>query len=428
LIFVHEFGHFITARRNGVRAEEFGFGFPPRIFGIQPMRGKRLKKIAGVETIDIEITDYKTENGTEVIKEIATDRIKEVDQVVEVRKWRWIWGKRNTKEEWKEEPGMKSDTIYSLNWIPLGGFVKIKGEDGSGKNDPDSFASHSAWTRIKILFAGVAMNFILAWLLITITLIIGAPQAVEDDAAYTIKNPRIQISQVMAGSPAEEIGLKIGDEIIRCQGSNIICEKKFASVSDVQEFINENKGKGVSLEIQRGSETLAIKGTPRVDYPEDQGPLGISLVRTAIVKYSWPEAVWKGLTSTIDLIVIIVVTFYNIIKDLLVGEKVSVDVTGPVGIAFIAKQVTDLGLVYILQFAALLSINLGIINGLPFPALDGGRILFILIEKVKGSPISQKYEQLVHSVGFILLIMLMIFITFRDVIRFDLLDKVRGIL
>jgi regulator of sigma E protease len=123
----------------------------------------------------------------------------------------------------------------------------------------------------------------------------------------------------------------------------------------------------------------------------------------------------------------ILLAFGGMIRDLIFGQKVGVDVTGPVGIVYFTKQVTELGFVYVLQFIALLSINLGIINALPFPALDGGRILFILIEKIKGSPVSKKLEQAVHTTGFALLILLMIFVTFRDLLRFNIFDKIKNL-
>jgi regulator of sigma E protease len=429
LIFVHEFGHFITARKSGIKAEEFGFGFPPRIFGIQMLKGKKVEKISEEEKMDIEISDYKTPSGEEVIKEVITDRIREVDKEVKVKKWRFIWGKRDTEEEWKEEPGLESDTIYSINWIPLGGFVRIKGEDGSMANDPDSFAAKSAKKRIVVLAAGVIMNFLLAWVLISAAMMIGAPQPIEEGqpSSGTALDSKIQVSQVTSGSPAEASGLKIGDEVVRCVGIATICNKRFTEIKEVQDYISSNKGKEITLSIKRGSNFIDLKSTPRIDYPEDQGPLGISLTSTQIIQYPWYEAISRGLVATYNLIVLIVTTLFGMIKNIFIGQKVAVDVSGPIGIALLTKQVTELGLVYILQFAAILSINLGIINILPFPALDGGRILFILIEKIKGSPVSQKVEQAIHSSGFILLIMLMLFITFRDVVRNNIIDKIRNI-
>lgn len=433
LIFVHELGHFLVARRNGIRAEEFGFGFPPRIFGIQFVSGEKTERVSRHEEIEVKVEDYQLNKKTELIKETITEKVREIDKAVLVGKWRFIWGKwqddspqekKDLKEIKKEK--YQTGTIYSLNWIPLGGFVRIKGEDGSGKKEPDSFASKSAWKRIKVLAAGVLMNFVLAWFLITLAFIIGAPQPVESGSA-NLKNAKIQIAEVIPGTPAEAMGIKAGDEIIKCQMSDSRCQKNFLDISQVQAVINDNKGKEITLEIKRGNEILNLKGIPRFDYPEDQGSLGISLVKTAIVSYPWYQAIWKGLTATFDLIITILVTLFNILKHLIMGQKATIDVTGPVGIATLTKQVTALGFVYILQFVALLSINLGIINGLPIPALDGGRILFILIEKIKGSPVSQKAEQMAHSIGFALLIGLMILVTFRDIVKLDVLDKIKGL-
>ncbi len=384
LIFVHELGHFLVARRNGIKAEEFGFGFPPRIFGF--------------------VKDEKS------------------------GKYEFVPG--NKKVESK-------NTVYSINWVPLGGFVKIKGENGRDGESPDSFSGRPAWTRIKVLVAGVIMNFILAWVLISIALIIGAPEAV-DDSIKDVRDTKVQISQVAPGSPADEMGIKIGDEIIKATNPPATPERsdgrrgieqeiKIATTKDLQEFTGNNKGEEVTLEIKRGKEILILSGVLRTEFPEDQGPLGASLVRTAIVSHPWYEAIWKGLVSTYELIIVIIVALFNIIRDLVLGRQVTIDIAGPVGIAALTHQVTTLGLVYILQFAAILSINLGIINGLPIPALDGGRILFILIEKVKGSPVSQKVEHIFHTASFVFLIALMVLVTVRDFMRFDIIEGVKGL-
>ena len=418
LIFVHELGHFLTARRNGIRCYEFGFGFPPRIIGIQFISGKEMKKKMELESVETEIIDIKSEKQ-EIIKKTVIEKMREVLNLVSVGKWRIIWGNKdgddeNEKKDLREahEKKFLGGTIYSLNWIPLGGFVKIKGEDGNNKNDPDSFAGRKAWTRIKVLAAGVIMNFVLAWVLISIGFMIGAPEAV-DVAGGDNSSAKIQISEVVASSPAQVAGFEIGDEIIKNQ-RNI----SFGNVKDFQEYVKDNKGKEMNLKIKRGDEVLEIKTLLRMEAPEGQGLLGISLAEIQIIKYPWYEAIWLGLTTTLGLIWAIILALFGIIKSLFIGQGAGVDISGPVGIAVLTKKVAGMGLVYILQFAALLSINLGIINALPFPALDGGRILFILIEKIKGSAVSQKVEQAFHTVGFLLLILLLVFITFKDVARF----------
>ncbi|OGI16295.1 MAG: RIP metalloprotease RseP [Candidatus Moranbacteria bacterium RBG_19FT_COMBO_42_6] len=423
LIFVHELGHFLIARRNGVRAEEFGFGFPPRILGIQFMKGSEHQEKMELESLQIEKIGIKNA-GEEIIKETITEKIHKVNEIVPVKKWRIIWGSQdgddeNEKKDLHEahEKDFKGGTIYSLNWIPLGGFVKIKGENGDVKGE-DSFASKGAWVRTKVLAAGVIMNFVLAWILITFVLIIGAPEAI-DSASRNFPDSKIQISEIIPESPASVMGLQLGDEILKGQraetpdGKNIT----FTGLKDVQDYISSSKGTEISLKIKRGNQILNLKGVPRLDFPEGQGPLGISMVETAIVRYPWYQAIWKGLMNVFDLTLAMITGLFVLLKNIFMGQRVGVDVAGPVGIAVLTKQVTALGLAYILQFAAILSINLGIINAFPFPALDGGRILFIAIEKIKGRPVSQKTEQFFHSLGFLLLIILMVYITFRDVLK-----------
>ena len=373
LIFVHELGHYLVAIRNGIKADEFGFGFPPRIFGI-----------------------FKNEK---------------------TGKYEFVWGGKEIKSK---------NTVFSLNLIPLGGFVKIKGEDGENK-DKDSFVSKSAWIRIKVLAAGVTMNFLLAWLLLAIVFSQGVPRAVEDTAP--VSNAKVQISEVVKNSPAEKMGLSVGDTVIDAKNFNNTNDKivNIRKVGELQDFINNNKGKEIILTVNRGSEDLSLKGVPRLEYPDDQGSLGIGLTRTSIRQYRWYEAVGASLIAVFEMTKLIIVTLFSILGKLVVGAKQSVDVAGPIGIAFMTKQVVDLGWVYLLQFTAMLSINLAIINAFPFPALDGGRILFILIEKIKGSPVSQKVEQAFHTIGFSLLIILMIFVTFRDFVHFQIISKIMGL-
>ena len=365
LIFVHEFGHFVTARRNGIKAEEFGFGFPPRVLGF--------------------IKSEKT------------------------GKFKVVWGDRNIQSK---------NTIYSINWIPLGGFVKIKGEKGESM-DKDSFSSKNAWIRIKVLVAGVMMNFVLAWILISLVLMIGAPEPI-DNSANNITNSKIQISKIIPDSPASKMGFQVGDEVVKQQGNTSRSETNiiFKNVKDLQSYISDNKGQEIILKVKRGDQYFFLKGVPRTDAPEGEGLLGIELMEIATIKYPWYQAIWKGLMTVIELIAAMLQGLYVLLGNVLTGQKAGVDVSGPVGIAVLTKQVTALGLIYILQFAAFLSINLGIINAFPIPALDGGRVLFVIIEKIKGTPVNQKTEQLFHSVGFMLLILLMLYITFRDVLKF----------
>lgn len=357
LIFVHELGHFVTAKKLGIKVEEFGFGFPPRMFGI-----------------------YKDKKG----------------------KWKKVFGGKKAKAE---------NTIYSINWLPLGGFVKIFGEEGEGKENPESFASKPVWKRSLVLAAGVFMNFVLAAILLIFGFKIGLPQAI-DSTNGDVRDEKIQIAYVASESPAEESGLAIGDEIITVGGES------FENIEDIQNKIKDKSESEILLEVKRGDEIVEIKSVPRKNPPEDEGALGISLVKTGIVSYPWHISILKGVEATFAVTIAILDAFYKLIRDLFVGEKVTADFAGPVGIAVMTGQVTRMGFAYVLQFAAVLSINLAIINILPFPALDGGRILFLLIEKIRGKKVGKKIENAIHTAGFFLLILLLVVVTFKDLFKF----------
>lgn len=369
LVFVHEFGHFIVARRNGIKADEFGFGFPPRFVG--------------------------------VVKNDTTG------------KYDIIWGNQDIASP---------HTIYSFNWIPLGGFVKIKGEEGGQTTDTDSFANKPAWTRIKVLGAGVAMNFLLAWVLISLVYILGLPQPISPDQRGKYPDQKVQILEVKPGTPAADMHLRPLDEIISIDGKTVV------TTEEVTSAIAAKKGQEFSLVIKRGESVMTLQGVPRTEYPKNEGALGISLSETALMRYPWYEAIIEGGKTTVKVTETIFVYLGKMLASLVGGaEKVALDVTGPVGIVYLTKQMTEMGFSYLLWFAALLSINLGIFNILPIPALDGGRIFFILIEKIKGKPVSHFIENRIHQVGFMLLLFLMLLVTIRDFSQFQILDKLKGL-
>ncbi len=361
LVFVHEFGHFFAARRLGVRAEEFGFGFPPRIFGL-----------------------YKDRNG----------------------KWRKSWGRKEIVDS--------GDTIYSVNAIPLGGFVKIKGENGDGEDDEDSFSSKKPWKRAVILSAGVFMNIVLASILISIGLMIGFPQSInKDDLPKSIKisDEKVQVVQVAPDSPAFNAGLKPADVLLKINGHTIVSE------DDVQLFVNNSESEEILLEISRFGEFQELKIIPELSEEIDKKIIGVAISRTAIIKYSWHTALWEGLKMTGYLLWAIIYAFYEIIRNLIIGQPINAEVAGPIGIADLTGQMARMGVIYLLQFTALLSLNLAIINFLPFPALDGGRLIFLLIEKIKGSPVKKEVEAVFHNIGFMLLMALVVWVTFKDIVK-----------
>ncbi|MFW5888379.1 MAG: RIP metalloprotease RseP [Patescibacteria group bacterium] len=360
LVFVHEFGHFWTARKFGVKAEEFGFGFPPRAFGF-----------------------YKDMNG----------------------KWRKVIGKKEVKDA--------SDTVYSVNWVPLGGFVKIKGENGEGEDEPDSFAGKKPWKRAIILSAGVVMNVVLAAVLFSIGSMMGIPKALDGlPEDISVKDKKIQIIEVLPESPAKEAGFRMGDILVSIEGN------RFEDINEIQNYVDSNGDQELTYKIKRGDEMKTFEVTPEEMEGSDRQGVGVALVTTGLVKYPFFTAIWEGIKTTGFLLVGVVVALFGLIKGLVTGAGVGGDVAGPVGIAALTGQMADMGLVYLIQFTALLSVNLAIINFIPFPALDGGRVLFLIIEKFKGSPVKKETEAIFHNIGFALLLLLILIITFKDVANF----------
>jgi len=218
----------------------------------------------------------------------------------------------------------------------------------------------------------------------------------------------VQIMSIEPNTPAEQAGLEVGDVFISIDNQPI------HYIRDIQQIISPRNEQLTQIIVSRGQEEITIEITPLAKTADGTAVIGVGLVKTALVKYPWYQAIYKGATTTFDLTVAILQAFGKIIGDLFTGQKVEAEVAGPVGIAMLTGQVVKLGWVYVLQFAALLSINLGIINLLPIPALDGGRILFLIIEKIKGKPVKQKIEGMIHQIGFMLLMLLMVLVIFKD--------------
>lgn len=312
----------------------------------------------------------------------------------------------------------KGQTLFSFNLFPLGGFVKIFGEEGENKEDPESFASKSAAKRALIITAGVLMNVLLAWVLFSFVHFLGIPQAIENDSTKA-KNIKIQILEIKDNSPAQKAGLKIGDAVSIIESKNdIINISENTKTEEVINFIKDHAGREILVKIGRGEEVLMVKMTPRENPPAGEGALGIAIERVGVVQSPWYLAPFEGLKTTFKAGYIFVYSLFNIVKNFVLGESQTLQFAGPVGIAFLTRDIWRLGSIYFLQFVAMISLNLAVINIFPFPALDGGRLLFIGVEKLKGGPVSQKAERIVHAVGFAFLIFLMILITIRDIQRF----------
>lgn len=350
LVFVHELGHFIVARMSGVAVEEFGFGFPPRIFG---------KK--------------------------------------------------------------KGPTTYSINWIPFGGFVRLQGDQGDKALLPDSFSQARISRQLAIMVAGVTMNVLLAWLLLSVTLMVG----VQSDATTIPSNRfvRSSIPQIEAvvneSTAAAAAGLANGDVVKTINGQSL------TTTDQVIAFTKGNNYPPLTIEIQRAAEIKTIIIAPRT--ADGRTLYGFGLQSLATVSYPWYIAPWYGLTTTVDMIGQTFSGFGKLLLELVTTAKVSTDVTGPVGIAVLTGQVVQYGFIATLQFMAILSVSLAVVNILPLPALDGGRALFVIIGKLRGRPVSTQIEGTIHTIGFYLLLLIILLISIRDISKFKLLEQVRSL-
>jgi len=340
LILVHEWGHFYSARKLGIKVEEFAIGFPPR-----------------------------------------------------------IWSK------------VKNGIKYSVNILPLGGYVKIFGEHGEGESDKTSFAARPAWQRFIVLAAGVFMNLLLAWVIFGAVSVIGQPAISDNPPAGT----PVSVIAIIPGSPAENADIHFGDKINKAVFSTeiaIITEEE-----GLQKFVKNHEGKEITLQIERNGESLEKKITPRVNYPENEGPMGVALARVSIEKTPWYLAPWEGLKVLISTTIATITGFALIIKELIAGNAGKINVSGPVGIYTIIGDTRSLGIAYFLRIIGIISVNLAVLNFLPIPALDGGRVLFLFLEKIRGRRVNPNWENTAHALGFALLIILMALVTYKDIVN-----------
>lgn len=352
LVLVHELGHFWTARYFKVGAEEFGLGMPPRLFGFY----------RGVDS-----------------------------------KWHFFWGTRDLE---RLVPASKK-TVYSLNWLPLGGFVRIKGENGDSF-DGDSFASKKIWQRFVILAAGVTMNILFAGILFSASMMIGAPQSVTEGG-------EVRIVEVVADSPAAVAGFKTGDTL------KAVNDEALANVAAFQDTVGAASGQELSVTIERSGQEQKLTVIP--EDKEGRGLIGVGLEQVEMVRYPFFKAIAEGFKYTGQMLWLIIVAFFKLIKDLFVGAPVGDSVGGPIMIAQMTGQVARFGLPNLMNFTALLSLNLAVLNFFPFPALDGGRAFLLIIEKLRGKPLKKEVESWLNNAGFFLLMALIIFVTYKDILR-----------
>ncbi len=327
LVFVHELGHFITAKIAGVKVEEFGLGFPPRIGGIR-----------------------------------------------------------------------RGETMYTINAIPLGGFVKMTGEEDPSA--PRSLASKRPRTRLLILSAGVIMNALLPLVLFSVSFMV--PQHIDVGD--------VTVTQIAQGSPAQESGLQVGDVIRTLDGV------KIRNAGDLFYQENLRLGSPVTFGVERNGSIQDIVLTPRWKYPSGQGPIGIPSDLNNVSQISQSDPFWRAIPKGAGTYRETIVLTRNEVESWFKGR--APQVSGPIGVADVTGHVAKAGVSPLLYFAAILSINLAIINILPVPGLDGGRIFFVVLEIIrKGKRVSPRKEGLVHLIGFAILIMFIIVVSYFDLAR-----------
>ncbi len=358
LVIAHECGHYVAARLCGVKAEEFGFGFPPRLIGFVREKGK-----------------------------------------------------------WKRVPSRSdkvyASTIWSINWLPLGGFVRMKGEEGH-PGETDAFASKGILARLFILSAGVIMNWVVASLIFGVGFLIGVPSDIQGvPPSARVENVRTEIVQVVSGSAAADAGLKMGDRLLEVSGQPVATAQD--ALKRFQEVSTQNQS--FPLRITREGQEQIVQITPKYLEALKRPAVGVSVSSIGTVSFPWYQAFPQGAVLTYQYTKLILGAFGDLVESLFVGD-VPADVSGPVGIAVMTGKVAALGLWPLLQFAAMLSINLAVVNFLPIPALDGGRVLFILIETIRRKRIRPEWEASIHRVGFVLLLTLVVLVTFHDVVRY----------
>lgn len=315
----------------------------------------------------------------------------------------------------------KDGTDYTLNWLPFGGFVKIYGEDDSegGKLAQDSFVAKPRTVQALVLLAGIFMNLAFAWVLFSIVLGIGMPRALSGSEVLEAENPQLLVSRVVAGSPAQLVGLVPGDEILGVRSGDKVFNEKSAEA--FTEFVAGSKlNEPLYLTVLRGEETIELSAQPVagiVPGEAERLALGVGVASVGTVASPWWRAPIDGFFITVEATKQIAIGLYHFFAGLLTFSADLSQVAGPVGIAGAVGDASASGIVPLLMLTAIISINLALVNLIPVPALDGGRLLFVIIEAIIRKPIPQGVAGTVNTVGFALLILLMVVITANDILK-----------
>ena len=347
LIIIHEYGHFLVAKKNGVEAEEFGIGFPPKIVGKTMGRG--------------------------IFR-----------------------------------------THYSINLLPFGGFVRMKGENDADKRK-GSFGAASLWAKVQIMMAGVVMNWLAAALILTVLAVVGMPKLIENQ--FTISSDtsqqeaRVLVGFVDEDSPAEAIGLEVADQIVEFAGTEVV------SASDLFDLTEANAGQEVEVKYVRDSQSFTGTTTLNSDN-EEQGFFGVSPAEFSLQRSTWSAPiVGAGLTAQLSWETL--KGLGGLVADLFSGNAAEAgeNVSGPVGIFVLLQDVSSIGAEYVFFLIAVISLTLAVMNSLPIPALDGGRLFVTILFRVMKRPLTPKTESIIHGSGMVILLGLIVLITVIDISR-----------
>ncbi len=364
LVVIHELGHAIVAKRNGVVVEEFGVGFPPRA--------------------------------------------------------------------WKKK--LKNGVLFTLNWLPLGGFVKLQGEHDAARKKGD-YGAASFWVKTKILLAGVAMNWIVAALLLTVLAWSGLPKILPNQFSIpgdtTVTRQPVEVTAVASDSPAEKAGLKAGDKVLRFAGEQV------QSSTELSKKTAEKKGQTVEVIYSRDGVEATAKVQLRGENKNQQGFLGVTSGQRETMQASWSAPI-VGVVTTGQFTLVTLQGIGDLVVNLVKGvvlqfsphegtrqqaqqdlQTVSNSVAGPVGIlGVIFPAAEQAGLTQLILLSAIISLTLAVMNVLPIPALDGGRWFTMVIFRLLKKPLTKEREEQIQGTGFMILMLLVIVITVADVAKF----------
>jgi len=349
LILVHEFGHFAMAKFFGIRVDEFGVGFPPK-----------------------------------------------------------LWGKKF------------GETEYTINLLPFGGFVRIFGEnkDETPMEDVDrAFGAKSKWKQAAVLVAGVVMNVIAAWLILSVGYMIGLPGGSEYSGLGKVTQDQVTVLAISPDSPAAKAGILAGERIERIQAETGSYLESDALSDDVRHFITQHSGEELTLTLARGNQTREVKATPVEGIVQDRAVLGFVLDDVGIVRLPFYLAFIEGGKLTYQLLVGTAVGLWDFISSIFKGQGDFSSVAGPVGIVGVVGEASQFGITSLLMLTALISLNLAIVNLIPFPALDGGRLFMVALEGITRRPVPPRIFAGLNMVGFGLLILLMLAVTYHDIAK-----------